>query len=146
MSNQGRQRPIRTLECPRGTAYEEELFHYLLAIERARAEHSKHPLRLLLATMEPVPGRPVPIPQASATRLFEAFRVSLRETDVIGWYRQGRVAGAVLSESAAAHGTETSGLIEQRVGEELRERLPSSVARSMRLRVTQQGPRRWLSG
>ena len=58
----------------------------------------------------------------------------------MGWYRQGRVAGAVLSSRADAPGSEMSGLIEQRVGEKLRQGLPSNAARSLRVRVVQQGP------
>ena len=142
MSNQGRHEPIRTLECPPGTEYDEETFVYFLAIEQARTQLASHPVRLLLATLEPVAGQPVPIPQASATRLFEGLRLSLRDTDVMGWYRQGRVAGAVLSSRADAPGSEMSGLIEQRVGEKLRQGLPSNAARSLRVRVVQQGPLR----
>ena len=142
MSNQGPYGPIRTLECPPGTEYDEETFVYFLAIERARAGLVKHPPRLLLATLEPVPGQPAPIPPASATRLFEGLRMSLRDTDVMGWYRQGRVAGAVLSACDDALESEMSDLLEQRVGDTLRQRLPSNAARSLRVRVVQQGPLR----
>ena len=85
---------IRALECPPGAEYDEETFLYFLALGAgARRSRSNHPLRLLLATLEPVPGKPVPIPRASAARLFEGLRLSLRDTDVMGWYRQDRVAG-----------------------------------------------------
>jgi RNA polymerase sigma-70 factor (ECF subfamily) len=40
------------LDCPTGTAYDEETFRYFLAIERARAKASHHTLRLLMATIE----------------------------------------------------------------------------------------------
>jgi len=146
MPNQDRHRSIRALECPPGTEYDEETFLFFLAIERARAKRSNRRLRLLLATLEPVPGKPIPIPPASAARLFEGLRLSLRDTDIMGWYRQDRVVGAVLGERADAPGYETSGLIERRVGEGLRERLPSRVARGLRVRVTQQGPRRLVKG
>lgn len=136
MSNPGRRQRDGSSECPPGTHYDEYTFLYFLAIERARAERSNNPLRLLCATVEPVPGKPVPILPANATRLFEGFKLALRETDVMGWYRQDRVAGAVLTARAGAHGSELSGLIEQRVGERLRERLPSRFARSLRVRVT----------
>lgn len=142
MSNHGPVGPNRTLDCPPGMEYDEDAFLYFLDIERARAGRSNHALRLLFATLEPVPGRPVPIPPASATRLFEGLRLSLRETDVMGWYRQGRVAGAVLSARADAPGPRMSGLIEQRVGDGLRQRLPVKVARGLRVRVIQLGPRR----
>ena len=146
MSNQSPNGQIRALECPPGAEYDEKTFLYFLAIEQARAERSKHRLRLLLATLEPVPGKPIPIPRASATRLFEGLRLSLRDTDVMGWYRQDRTAGAVLSERAGTDGSETSGRIEQRVGEGLRRRLPAKIARSLRVRVVQHGPRRFGNG
>jgi hypothetical protein len=146
MSNSDRKGLIGVLECPPGTGYDEHTFLYFLAVERARAERSNHPLRLLFATLEPVPGRPIPIPPATATRLLEGLRMSLRETDVTGWYRQHRVAGAVLSARADAPESEMSDLIEQRVGDGLRQRLPSKVARSLRVRVIQQGPRRFANG
>jgi len=146
MPNQDRPKLIRALERPPGTEYNEETFVYFLAIERARAERSNRRLWLLLATLEPVADKPVPIPPASAARLFEGLRLSLRDTDIMGWYRQDRVVGAALSARADAPGYETSGLIEQRVSAGLRKRLPSRVARSLRVRVTQQGPRRLVKG
>ena len=133
---------IRALECRPGAEYDEETFLYFLAIERARAERSHRQLRLLLATLEPVPGKPVPITRASAAKLFEGLRLSLRDTDIMGWYEQDRVAGAVLSAPVDAAGWETPGPIEERVGEGLRRRLPAKVAGSLRVRVVQHGPRR----
>ena len=146
MPNQDRPRSIRALERPPGTEYDEETFLYFLTMERARAGRSNQRLRLLLATLEPAPGKPVPIPPASAARLFRALRLLLRDTDIMGWYRQDRVAGAILSARAGTPENETSSVIEQRVREGLLERLPSSVARSLRVRITQQGPRRLAKG
>jgi hypothetical protein len=142
MPNQGRNRSIRALERAPGAEYDEETFLYLLSVERARAQRSNQKLWLLLATLEPVDGKSVPIPRASAARLFDGLRQSLRDTDIMGWYRQDRVAGAVLTARPDASEHETSGLIEQRVGDGLRKRLRSSVARNLRVRVTQHGPRR----
>jgi hypothetical protein len=142
MSSKGRNRPIRALERQPGTEYSEETFLYLLDVERARAERSHQRLWLLLATLEPVAGRPDPITPASAAKLFEGLRQSLRDTDIMGWYRQDRVAGAVLTARADAPEEETSGLVEQRVGDGLRRQLPRSLARDLRVKVTQQGPRR----
>ena len=143
MSKPGRGESKLALECPPGSVYDEDTFGYLLEIERARAERSDHPVRLLFATVEPVPGEPVPISPSSATKLFAGLKQSLRETDVMGWYRQDRVAGAVLSARAGTPRPGVSDLVEQRVGERLRQRLPSRIARSLRVRVIQQGPRRF---
>ena len=136
------QKSIRSLDCQTGTVYDEETFLHLLAIERARADRANQRLRLLLATVEPVSGKPAAISAGSAARLFDGLRLLLRETDIMGWYEQPRVAGAVLTAPTSAEGFETAGLIEQRVAEGLRKKLPSSVARSLRVRVTQHGPRR----
>jgi len=141
MPNQNRPRSIRALGGRSGAEYDEETFLHLLAIEQARAARASQQLRLLLATLEPVSGGPAHIPPADAARLFGGLRALLRDTDIMGWYRQGRVVGAVLSESADAAGHETSGVIEERVGEGLRQHLPAKTARSLRVRVTQQGPR-----
>jgi hypothetical protein len=143
MSQNGRPAVGQALKCPPGTEYDESAFRYFLGIERARAERSNRPVRLLFATMEPVPGQPAPIPAASATKLFEGLRQTLRETDVMGWYQQGRVAGAVLSARPGASGSDTPGGIEERVGEGLRQRLPSKIARGVRVRVVQMRPRRF---
>jgi hypothetical protein len=141
MPTQGRGGSNLALDCPPGTVYDEDAFVYLLDIERARAERSKRPLQVLFATLEPVPGTPAPIPRASATRLFDCLQSSLRETDIMGWYRQDHVAGAVLSARAGAPGSGMSDLIEQRVSDGLRQRLPAKIARSLRVRVLQQQPR-----
>ena len=142
MPNQPRHKAIRALERAPGTEYDEETFHHLLAMEQARADRMNQRLRLLLATLEPLPGKPAPISPARAVRLFEGLRLSLRETDIMGWYRQDRVAGAILTARPDAADSETMDLIEQRVGKGLRERLPSSVATGLRVRVAEQGPKR----
>jgi hypothetical protein len=142
MSNQGHAGQNQTLDCPPGTAYDEDAFRYFLDIERARAGRSDHAIRLLFTTFEQDPGKPLPISPASAASLFESLRLSLRETDIMGWYRQGRVAGAVLSARAGAAGPGMWSLIEQRVGDGLRQRLPLKVARTLRVRVMQLGPQR----
>ena len=133
---------IRSLDCQPGTAYDEETFLHLLAIERARADRANQRLQLLLATVEPAAGKPAQIPPASASKLFDALRLLLRETDIMGWYEQPRIAGAVLTAPHDSAGFEDTSLIEQRVGDGLRKKLPASLARNLRVRVTQHGPRR----
>ena len=145
MSSHGRGVMDWALDCPSDTEYHEDAFLYFLDMERARAGRSNLPVQLLFATLEPVPGKPVPIPPTDAGKLFEGLRVSLRETDIMGWYRQDRVAGAVLSARPDSPAPTPPGLIEQRVGEGLRRHLPEKAARSLRVRVIQLGPQRVLS-
>jgi hypothetical protein len=136
MANQHQLGSIRVLECPRGTEYDEETFRYFLAIEQARAGRANRSLALLLAGLEPWPDNPVRIPRTGATRLFSGLRAALRDTDVVGWYRQDLVAGVVLSTSAPVPGADTSAF-ERRVEGGLRRRLPLPLASTLRVRVVQ---------
>lgn len=115
-------------------------------MERARAERTSRRVRLLLASIEPVPGEPAPVPPANAKKLFAGLRQLLRDTDIVGWYRQDRIVGAVLCARTDETEEETSKAIGQRVGEGLRKRLPAKVGGGLRVRVTQQGPRRVVKG
>ncbi len=140
MSSSTRNGATPTLEGRPGTEYEEDVFFYFMAVERARARRSKRPLRVLLATVEPDAGKPIPIGKAIAGRLFAGLRRTLRETDIIGWYEKDRVAAAVLSERGEGPGFVMSGTIdqiEQRVGGALRPRFRPAVARNLRVRVVQ---------
>jgi len=85
-------------------AAREEAFHELLAIERARAGRAGRPLRLLHVSLKPGLGQAVEIKPAVADRFFAGLAEALRETDVIGWHREGRVAGAVLVEAPGRQG------------------------------------------
>ena len=130
------QTTLRVLDCPRGSEYDEQAFQYFFATERARAARAGRPLRLLLAALEPTPGLQVPFPRGSAARMFQALRAALRETDVIGWYRQDHVAGVVLSvwQDATAAGAAP---LDRRIEHGLRRCLPESLARSLRVRLVQ---------
>ena len=135
-----RPRPIRVLDCPTGREYDEETFRYFLAIEQARAVRASQPVRLLLATLESNPGQTLPFPRAGVSRFFDALRLTLRDTDVMGWYEQGRVAGAVLTVPVGNQSSELAEHLERRIGEELKRRMPSNIARLLRVRVLHRPP------
>lgn len=132
---------VRALGRRSTAEYDEDTFLHLLAIEQARADRSRRRLRLLLATREPAGGRPAPFSGTTAAKLFQGLGQLLRDTDIMGWYRQGLVAGAVLTAPGDGSESETVAVIQKRVEEGLRRRLPPSLASELRVRVTQQGPR-----
>ena len=125
----------RLLECPQGSEYDEEAFMYFLGIERARAERAHQPVRVLLASLEPVPNQPAGFPHASAQKVFAGLRLTLRDTDVVGWYRQDHIAGAVLTFPATAGADVTT--FERRIETALRRRLPAPLAERLQLRMVQ---------
>ena len=63
-----------------------------------------------------------------ATDVFGALCVCVREVDFMGWYREERVVGAVLSHGAATPEREASHRIGQRCVAALSERLPHKFA------------------
>jgi hypothetical protein len=116
-----------------GYAYNEEAFQYFLEIERKRSELSNCPFLLMLVDFKSHPR----IEAATAHKLFSVLSLCLRETDFIGWYREGRVAGAVLTQHGEADGDDLSDVVRGRIGTALRERLPSDLALQLQVRVYQ---------
>ena len=121
-----------------GQAYNEEAFRYFLAIERKRSERSGRPFVLLLVNLKQEPGRKARIDPAVARDLFSGLWASLRETDFIGWYREERVAGAMLVEFQGGPRREVSRMIVQRVSAVLCERLSSNVAHRLQIRAREE--------
>jgi hypothetical protein len=122
-----------------GQAYNEQAFRYFLQIERKRAARAGRPVLLLLLDLRAAPAR-VRIDPALAAKLFDGLWRCLRETDVVGWCREDRVVGAVLTQVDGEVSPEVTAVIRQRVGHALREGLSADVARHLRVRVYQLRP------
>jgi hypothetical protein len=80
-----------------GRAYNEAAFRHFLDIERKRAEHPAYSVLLVLVSRRLSPGRNATLHHADASALFSALGASVREADFVGWYRENRVAAAVLT-------------------------------------------------
>jgi len=118
-------------------AYNEEAFQYFLEIERKRSELSNLPFLLMLVDFNKHPR----IDAVTADKLFSVLSVCLRDTDFIGWYREGRVAGAVLTQHVeATDGDDLADVARGRIEVALRQRLPSELARQLHARVYQVPP------
>src|SRR5882672_7704571 len=119
-----------------GHAYNEEAFQYFLEIERKRSELSNRPFLLMLVDFNKHPR----IDAVTGERLFSVLSLSLRETDFIGWYREGRVAGAVLTQHGEADGDHLSELVRARIEGALRQLLPPALASQLQARIYQIPP------
>ena len=122
-----------------GQAYNEEAFRYFLQIERKRAARARRPVVLLLLDLREPPKR-MSIDLPLASRLFDCLCGCLRETDVVGWYREDRVAAAVLTQVDGGVPPEVTAVIRRRVGSALREGLSADIATHLRVRVYQLRP------
>ena len=125
-------------------AYNEDAFRFFLALERKRAERFNRSFLLLLVNLRKQPSMGHTsnhiVPHV-ATDVFGALCVCVREVDFMGWYREERVVGAVLSHGAATLEREASHRIGQRCVTALSERLPAPIASRMQVRVLQLRPR-----
>jgi hypothetical protein len=128
------------LEGRAGEVYNEETFRHFLGVERTRADRSERTFLLLLVSLRQCPTLGVRVPRAVTASLFSGLSLCVREVDFIGWYRDERVAGAVLAQGGAP-GSDAPARIVERVTTLLSRRLPSDIAERLRVRVVQLGPR-----
>ena len=78
-------------------AYNQEAFRYLLEKESKRSQRSGRFCQILLVCSTDEHGRIVQMNADVAKIVIAAASRSFRETDYIGWYREGRIVGAVLT-------------------------------------------------
>ena len=128
------------LEGRLGQAYDEKAFQYFLEVERKRSARSGRPFLLLLVEFKKPPKEKLDMDPNVATTLLTGLALSLRETDVMGWYRECRVVGAVLPQVTGGPRPEGSRLVRQRVVKALREGFSPDVARRFQVHVYQLRP------
>jgi len=120
-----------------GPVYNEEAFRYFLQLERKRCNRSQRRFLLRLVDLKQEMGLSARFDAAMDERLFSALCPCLRETDFIGWYRQRRVASAVLTQLEDKPGTHVSRLVVERVREALGQSLPANLADRIQVRAYQ---------
>ena len=74
----------------------EATFHALLTHERRRAERSRKPFVLMLLELHPLHAKSVGA--AFSERVESAIAEATRETDLIGWYEEGRILAVIFAE------------------------------------------------
>ncbi len=119
-----------------GRAYNQAAFQYFLALEQKRSERAGRVFALLLVDKQ-AGGATVGFEADAASRLFVALRRSLRDTDLLGWYQEGLVVGAVLTHQAECTATGIERLIEDRLGRTIRESLQREGGPRIQVRMFQ---------
>jgi hypothetical protein len=118
-----------------GQVYNEEAFRYFLADEHKRTQASGRPFLVLLVDLQDC--RTLPLDEKLARTLFSRLSLCLRETDIVGWYREGRIAGAVLTHLSDATLPAVPSQVRDRVDELVRGALPTDLSNCLRVRVFQ---------
>jgi hypothetical protein len=125
-----------------GDVYGEEAFRHFLSIERVRAERCSRSLLLLLISLRKREERDHHhISRPLSAALFSGLGQSVREVDFVGWYREGQVAGAVLTQGLGGPCSDARVRIVERVTTILGKGLPRQAAERLRVRLVHLGPR-----
>jgi hypothetical protein len=118
-----------------GEAYDEATFRYFLALERKRTERSRRPFLLVRLHVRTESAIRHDIDPVLAADLFSGLWQCVRETDFVGWFTEGRVAAAVLTQDSPNAGTDIARVVDKRLREVLEAVVPRHVAPHLRVRV-----------
>lgn len=130
-----------TLERP-GPVYDEEAFDHCLQLEKQRATMTGRSCFLLLVGLRPhVSRNGRGMSRSVADGVFGGLEACVREVDFIGWYRQGRLAGAVLPQGPDASAPLAAASVTARVTHALSQTLSPGLANQLRVRVVRLGHR-----
>ena len=118
-------------------AYNQEAFRYLLESESKRSERSGYFCRIILVYWTDAQGRDMQMNSYAAKTVMAALSRSLRDTDYIGWYREGRIAGAVLTVLVQESMEQVSTHLQRRLVEIIRTKLGVKETSLLQIRVCQ---------
>ena len=121
--------------------YNEAAFRHFLAVDRRRAQRSQRYLFLVLVSLRAGAGRRARLTNAAATVLFRGLNASVREVDFLGWFVEGQMPAAVLTQGLRTSAIGLADVIAQRVVTELQKRLSPSDSQNLRVRVVRLGGR-----
>jgi hypothetical protein len=118
-----------------GEAYNEAAFHYFLGVEHRRAQVAGRPMLMLFLELEHQRGRTPRMKSRTARQLFSVLLRALRETDFVGWYRDGEVIGAVLTQHADPSPVDLASVVRGRLTRSFAHELASDDVQRLRLRI-----------
>lgn len=122
-----------------GQAYNQTAFRHFLAIERRRAERVGRPVLLVLVGLR-AKQADRRLADATAAAIFRGLGETVREVDFVGWFREGLVAGAVLTPGGTTAAEATRVVVAERVMRALRAHLPPSLVGTIRMRIVRLEP------
>ena len=127
-SGTGRKVLARIDHVPQGReeVLAETTFHALLTHERRRAERSRKPFVLMLLEMHALHAKSVGA--TFSERVKSAISRATRETDLIGWYEDGRILAVIFAELNVEENTPVAELLRSKIETVLRDSLGTKAA------------------
>jgi lipopolysaccharide/colanic/teichoic acid biosynthesis glycosyltransferase len=104
----------------------ETTFHALLTHERRRAERSRKPFVLMLLEMHALHAKSVGA--SFSERVSSAITGATRETDLIGWYEEGRILAVIFAELNVEENVPVTELLRSKVETVLQDSLGTKAA------------------
>jgi hypothetical protein len=96
-------------------------FHSMITMERRRSARTRKSLVLMLLDMgEHAPEKDK---RAGMRKVLTTMSMALRETDIVGWYREGSVVGVMFTEIALDDQNALPSALMARVGKTLKQQL-----------------------
>ena len=103
-----------------------ETFRTLLTLERRRAQRSGQTFILMLLDGTLVDEKK--LTTGFAEKLVGAVSTAIRESDIIGWYEQGKVLGVIFTELNQIENLPVADVLEHKIQKAFKESLDRSVA------------------
>ena len=104
---------------------QEESFHNMLTLERRRAERSRKPFVLMV--VEPKVQIDAEVADRSLSQVTSVLQRAVRETDMVGWYKQGSSLGVIFTEISLEFATPITEILRTKVLAALERELDATV-------------------
>lgn len=114
--------------------YDEAAFRYLLDNENKRAKRIGRSFYLIVVCFAGPEAEIFAMDDRMKSILLSAILDVLRETDYVGWYRDGHVLGGVLTTVKSDLPDEVAGRIEQRLWRKIERKFPADQFARLRVR------------
>jgi lipopolysaccharide/colanic/teichoic acid biosynthesis glycosyltransferase len=117
----------------RASFLQEETFHNLLTLERRRAERSRKPFVLMVLEADPL--LEANVADRFLSQVTSVLLKSIRETDLIGWYKNGASLGVIFTEISLESLTPITEILRSKIVNALQNELSSKTASTLTVTV-----------
>ncbi len=124
---------FETASVTRASFLQEESFHNLLTLERRRAERSRKPFVLML--LEANASLEANVADRFLSQVTSVLLKSTRETDLVGWYKNGASLGVIFTEISLEYATPITEILRSKVVNALQNELSTKVTSNLAVTV-----------
>jgi len=117
----------------RASFLQEETFHNLLTLERRRAERSRKPFVLMV--LEADASVEASVAERLISQVTAVLLKSTRETDLVGWYKNGASLGVIFTEISLEFATPITEILRSKVVSALQNELSSEITSKLAVTV-----------